>query len=89
MIKIKRKSIQIQIGDRIKITYNGIILESYPAQITADYINVLESNILIDGYATIIDDIYRDDSGLNNDINMIALNLTEVTNLSEADKEFY
>lgn len=78
---------EIQIGDSIKITYNGIILESYPAQITADYINVLESNILINGYITIIDDIYRDDSALNSDINMIALDLSEVTNLSEADKE--
>ncbi len=78
---------EIQIGDVINITYNGIILESYPAQITADYINILESNLLIDGYATIIDDIYNLDSGLNSGINIIALDLTEITNLSETDKE--
>lgn len=78
---------EIQIGDSIKIIYNGLILESYPAQIAADYINILESNLLIDGYITIIDDIYKDDSGLNSDINMIALNLYETKILSEADKE--
>lgn len=78
---------EIQIGDSIKITYNGLILESYPAQITANYINILESNLLIDGYITIIDDIYKDDSALNSDINMIALNLSETKILSEADKE--
>lgn len=78
---------EIQIGDSIKITYNGLILESYPAQITANYINILESNLLIDGYITIIDDIYKDDSALNSDINMIAFNLSETKILSEADKE--
>lgn len=78
---------EIQIGDSIRITYNGLILESYPAQITADYINILESNLLIDGYITIIDDIYKDDSALNSDISMIALNLSETMNLSEGDKE--
>lgn len=78
---------EIQIGDSIKITYNGLILESYPAQITADYINILESSLLVDGYITIIDDIYKDDSALNSDINMIALNLSETKILSETDKE--
>jgi len=68
---------EIQIGDRIKIIYNGLIMESYPAQITAEYINILESNLLISGYITIIDEIYKEDSGLNSDISMIALNLTE------------
>lgn len=78
---------EVQIGDSIKITYNGIIMESYPAQIAAEYINILESNLLISGYITIIDEIYKEDSGLNNDIGMIALNLTEIENLSEEDKE--
>lgn len=78
---------EIQVGDSIKITYNGIILESYPAQISADCINILESNLLIEGYIAIIDDIYKDDSALNSDINMIALDLTGITNLSKTDKD--
>ena len=78
---------EIQIGDSIKVTYNGNILESYPAQISADCINILKTNLLIDGYIAIIDDIYKDDSALNNDINMIVLDLTGITNLSETDKD--
>ncbi len=74
-------------GDRIKIFYNGMIAESYPAQITADKIELVGHNYIIDGFITLIDDIYQEDSGLNGDITMIAFDTTDWTMLTEIETE--
>jgi hypothetical protein len=74
-------------GDRIKVFYNGVIAESYPAQITADRIELLGRNYVIDGFIALIDDVYQEDSGLNSDITMIAFDTTEWTELSESETE--
>lgn len=39
----------LKAGDRIRVFYNGLIAESYPAQITADKIVLIGSNHIIDG----------------------------------------
>ena len=74
-------------GDFVTINYNGVILESYPAQITADSIAVVGHNVLYDGYMALIDDIYQEDSGLNGEIEMIALDTTGWTGLTDIQKE--
>lgn len=74
-------------GDIIEITYNGVILESYPAQITASAIEVVDHNILIDGYLALIDDIYQEDSALNADIEMISLDTTGWIDVTDIEKE--
>lgn len=78
---------EIKAGDILTISYNGVILESYPAQLTANAISVKDHNILMDGYLAIIDDIYQEDKGLNSDIEMIALDTSEWTGLDDAQKE--
>lgn len=40
---------ELKAGDLIKITYNGEIRESYPAQITASLIELTGRKIIIDG----------------------------------------
>jgi hypothetical protein len=77
----------LNVGDIITVTYNGIILESYPAQITASNIKVVDHNILMEGYLAIIDDLYLEDEGLNSDIKMIALDTTEWIGLTDIEKE--
>ena len=77
----------IMAGDRVKISYNGVIAESYPAQITATSLQVTGHNKLIDGYLALVDDIYQEDSGLNSDIEMIALDTTGWVELSAMEKE--
>lgn len=74
-------------GDRIKVSYDGLIAESYPAQITADKIELLGRNKSIDGFLALIDDIYQEDSALNSDISMIAFDTTGWTMLSEIETE--
>lgn len=83
----KIKDVELKAGDMIEITYNGMILESYPAQITASAINVTDRNLLIEGYLAIIDDIYQEDSGLNGDLEMIALDTTGWVNVTDIEKE--
>ncbi len=77
----------LKAGDIIKITYNGMIAESYPAQISASQIEVVDHNILMEGYLALIDDIYQEDNGLNSEIDMIALDTTEWVDLTEIEKE--
>ncbi|HPU63335.1 MAG TPA: hypothetical protein PK304_04215, partial [Mobilitalea sp.] len=74
-------------GDRIKIFYDGIIAESYPAQISADKIKIIGHNHIIDGFFFMIDDIYHDDPGLNGDITMIAFDFGNTDLLSKAEIE--
>jgi hypothetical protein len=81
------KTEDLVVGDILVITYNGVILESYPAQITATKVEKVDHNNLIDGYLALIDDIYREDNGLNNDIKTIALDTSEWINLTDIEKE--
>ena len=74
-------------GDLLNITYNGMIAESYPAQIQASDIQVVGHNNLIDGYLAMIDNIWNEDSGLNSDIEMITVDTTGWVNLSDIEKE--
>ncbi|BCJ94083.1 hypothetical protein acsn021_16520 [Anaerocolumna cellulosilytica] len=79
---------QLEPGDTIEIIYNGLIMESYPAQITADSVKVIKHNYHLSGLLAVIDAIYQEDAGLNSNINQIVLDLTDLTNLSEKEKEF-
>lgn len=78
---------KLQAGDRISVVYNGIIMESYPAQIGAISITLTEDKELIEVYKAIIDDIYQEDTGLNSNISVIALDLSDITNLTEEELE--
>lgn len=74
-------------GDRIKISYGGEILESYPAQISADKIELIGHDYVVDGFFALIDDIYNEDIGLNHDISMIAIDTRNLDMLSETEIE--
>lgn len=79
---------ELLVGDRIRVTYNGVILESYPAQISASKVEVLEANILLTGYLALIDDIFQEDGALNYDIDMIAFDTTAWKDISEEEKAY-
>lgn len=78
---------ELEPGDTIEVIYNGLIMESYPAQIKADSIKLVKHNYRLSGLLAVIDDIYQEDAGLNSDINQIVLDITELTDLSEKEKE--
>ncbi len=72
-------------GDLVRITYDGRIAESYPAQIWASKIEPIGRNMIIDGHLVIIDDIYNEDSALNDSINIIAIDTSGWESISEAE----
>lgn len=77
----------LKAGDILRITYNGTVMESYPAQITADAVQLIDHNTLIDGYLAIIDDIWQQDDGLNSDINTMGVDASNWIELTDIEKE--
>jgi hypothetical protein len=78
---------ELLVGDILIITYDGAIMESYPAQITASKVELIDHNNLLDGYLALIDDIYQMDNGLNGEIEMIAFDTSQWINLTNIGKE--
>lgn len=81
------EAVQLKAGDMIRVAYNGIINESYPAQISASRIDVIGHNHIIDGYMALIDDIYNEDTGLNGDITTIAFDTSGWIEVNDIEKE--
>ena len=77
----------LRVGDLVDIIYNGVIMESYPAQISCYRIQVKEESLLKNGYMALIDDIYQDDAALNSDISILAIDTAEMTNITENEKQ--
>jgi len=79
---------EIKAGMLVEIEYDGAILESYPMQFGhPKSLKVIENEgDLIGMFSSVIDDLYEVDPGLNSDIDKIALDLTELTVISNADK---
>lgn len=78
----------LQSGMVIDVHFNGMVLESFPAQLgKVDAIYVKEQqDDLVGFYLNVIDDLYHTDEGLNTDISVIAFNLQEVNNLTATEQ---
>lgn len=76
-------------GQKIELGYSGAIMESYPAQLAGlEYIKIVENgDDLVGLYATVIDDLWKTDEGLNSGIEIMAFDLSLTTNLSESEKQ--
>lgn len=75
-------------GMLVDIIYDGIVMESFPMQLgNIKSIQIKDEGDDIAGlYATVIDDLYKVDPGLNGDIERIAFDLSGVQNLTETEK---
>ena len=62
-------------------------MESYPAQINASHITLLDDNLLISAYEAVIADIYKEDDGLNGDITTMAFDFSQITGLTDHEKD--
>jgi hypothetical protein len=76
-------------GQKIELGYSGAIMESYPAQLAGlEYIKIVEEgDDLVGLYATVIDDLWKTDEGLNSGVEIMAFDLSLTTNLSESEKQ--
>ncbi|MFA5536347.1 MAG: hypothetical protein WDA53_04180 [Bacillota bacterium] len=75
-------------GMLIEVAYNGLIQESSPMGLGGvKAITIKEQAEDIVGlYKKVIDDLYNTDPGLNSEINILAFDLTKVSNITEAEK---
>lgn len=82
------KKDEIVPGMVVEVTFNGIVLESYPGQIYASKIEVISrEDDMVSLYLDILKQIYENDEGLNGDISMIAVDISKADNLSKGEKE--
>lgn len=91
LLDVKNKSLDpsgIKAGMLVEIEYDGAVLESYPMQFghPKSLKVIKDEGDLIGMFSSVIDDLYEVDPGLNSDIDKIALDLTELTVISNADK---
>lgn len=78
----------LKVGQIIRIGFDGIVQESFPMGISSpQYIKILQDgDNLLAMYQEIFHEIYATDDALNDSIDILAFDLTEVTNLNEAEK---
>ncbi|MDW7659891.1 MAG: hypothetical protein SCL54_00555 [Bacillota bacterium] len=79
----------LKLGQWIEIGFSGAIMESYPGQLVdIKFIHIVEQqDNMVGFYRMVIDDLWQTDEGLNSDIEYIALDLSQITNLSESEKQ--
>lgn len=79
---------QLKAGQLVAVTYSGAVLESYPPQLgSPTSLRILEQGSdLVGLYVQILKDFWFEDPALNDGVTLIALDLTKVENLSEAEK---
>ena len=88
MNKKELKNNLLQPGMLVDVTYDGTIQESFPMRLgSISNIHIKEQKEDIVGlYRKVVADLYEVDPGLNDDIEILAFDLTEVSNLSEVEK---
>lgn len=64
-------------------------MESYPGQLSGvEFIKIVEQrDDMVGFYQTVINDLWQTDEGLNSDVDYIALDLSQITNLSDVEKQ--
>lgn len=79
----------LKVGNEIEVGYSGVVLESYPQQLPeVDYVKqILSDTNYLPLFFQVMDDLYHTDEGLNSDISYVAVDTSNLTMLSEWEKE--
>ena len=76
-------------GMLVDVAFDGTVLDSYPARLSGPVsLSVTDKNAPdnVGLYFQVISDLYDVDTGLNSDIQMVAVDLSPLTNLSDGEK---
>lgn len=74
-ISISAKDNNWEVGTRVKVVYDGIIMTTYPGQVNTSKVEELPLDPIEKMYKTIIDEIMSQDDGLNQDAKYISLDV--------------
>lgn len=78
----------LKTGQTVEVGYSGAIMESFPAQPgNPAYIRITgQEDDLVGFYMTVLNDLWNVDDGLNPDAGVLAFDLSQVANLTGAEK---
>lgn len=75
-------------GDKVKVTFTGEIMETYPAKVNVKNIERVNLSKLTQLYITLIDDVIENhDVALNHNMEYVAIDINGFTNLNEKEKQ--
>lgn len=83
LITVDLKGKTFEKGDKVRVTYNGYIMETYPAQVDMATIEKTELSKTAKLYTMLIDDIIAQDPGLNGGMEYIAIDINSFQPLYE------
>lgn len=75
-------------GMKVEVYFDGAIMESYPMGLGGvSEIHIMEEDYdLVSFYLNVMDDLWKTDPGLNDQVQIIGFDLTKTTNLLESEK---
>ena len=80
----------IKAGDIVEVTFNGMIMESYPPQLGDPSLKLKEQGTsVLPMLEEIFYELWERDEGLNDNINLIAVDFDKINVLSDIEKEAF
>lgn len=81
----------LKAGQIVDVGYSGGVMESYPMQLGSPvYVQITgEGDDMVGFYRQVLGDLWEVDSGLNGSIDILAFDLTEVSNLTEGERSAF
>ena len=80
----------IKAGDIVEVTFNGMIMESYPPQLGDPSLELKEQGpSILPMLEEIFCELWERDEGLNDNIDLIAVDLDKINVLSDIEKEAF
>ena len=74
-------------GMIVDVTWDGMVAESWPCQIRVDKVQVVEQgDDLVGLYRQVLADLWAEDTGLNSDADLIGLDFSTLTNLTDCER---
>ena len=74
-VNVNLQGYTFEIGTKVKVTYDGNVMETYPLKIKTLDIEKVEYSKISKLYMTLIDDLMGTDQALNTDMEYIAINI--------------
>lgn len=78
---------QIQPGKIVAVSHSGMVMETYPAQIAPVQIQLKDEPVsAVSLYTKVLEELYKEDPGLNENIRILAFDFTKAASLTPAEK---
>lgn len=84
---------ELKPGLAVEITYNGLVKETYPGQTSCTAVKLASAEnadmTMLDAYLAAVEHFYQEDDGLNNDIRMLVMDTTSISDMNVGEKALF